>query len=79
MQGTDDLEEAMSERLQELPPPLGHRNRQSGDDFSFPQDMDTDAAGPSRVSLDIQSYAAETSSIPHANQVLALTWLLLLT
>lgn len=61
MQGTDDLEEAMSERLQELPPPLGHRNnhsRQDGDDFSFPQDMDTDAAGPSRVSLDVQSCAA---------------------
>ena len=52
MQGTDDLEEAMSERLQELPPPLGRRNshsRHDGDGFSFPQDMDTDAAGPSRV------------------------------
>lgn len=43
----------MSERLQELPPPLGRRNshsRHDGDGFSFPQDMDTDAAGPSRVS-----------------------------
>ena len=53
VQGTDDLEEAMSERLQELPPPLGRRSshsRHDGDGFSFPQDMDTDAAGPSRVS-----------------------------
>lgn len=53
VQGTDDLEEAMSERLQELPPPLGRRNsqpKQEGEGFSFPQDMDTDAAGPSRVS-----------------------------
>ena len=52
MQGTDDLEEAMNERLQELPPPLGRRNshfRHDDDGFSFPQDMDTDAAGPSRV------------------------------
>lgn len=55
-EGTDDLEEAMSERLQELPPPLGRRNSQSkhdGEGFSFPQDMDTDAAGPSRVEADL--------------------------
>ena len=53
-QGTDDLEEAMSERLQELPPPLGRHHSSSKQDcdggFSFPQDMDTDAAGPSKVS-----------------------------
>ena len=43
----------MSERLQELPPPLGRRNshlKHDVDGFSFPQDMDSDAAGPSRVS-----------------------------
>lgn len=55
-QGTDDLEEAMSERLQELPPPLGRHNsnsRQDGDgEFSFPQDMDTEVVGPSQVSID---------------------------
>ena len=54
-QGTDDLEEAMSERLQELPPPLGRHNsnsKQDGDgDFSFPQDMDTEVVGPSQVSI----------------------------
>ena len=53
MQGTDDLEEAMSERLQELPPPLGRHNstpRQGQGEFSFPQDMDTEAVGPSQVS-----------------------------
>ena len=56
VQGTDDLEEAMSERLQELPPPLGRHNNSNhkhdkDSDFSFPQDMDTDAAGPSKVSI----------------------------
>ena len=52
-QGTDDLEESMSERLQELPPPLGRQNNSKHEvdsDFSFPQDMDTDAAAPSKVS-----------------------------
>lgn len=43
----------MSEQLQELPPPLGRHNSNAKQDsdsgFSFPQDMDTDAAGPSRV------------------------------
>ena len=51
VQGTDDLEEVLSERLQELPPPLsrgpsgsGHAARQqSAEDFSFPEDMDTSA------------------------------------
>ena len=51
MQGTDDLEEVLSERLQELPPPLsrgpsgsGHAARQQfAEDFSFPEDMDTSA------------------------------------
>lgn len=50
-EGTDDLEEVLSERLQELPPPLsrgpsgsGHAARQqSAEDFSFPEDMDTSA------------------------------------
>ncbi len=50
----------MSERLQELPPPLGRHNSNSKQDaeggFSFPQDMDTDAAGPSKVSP-VQAYA----------------------
>lgn len=57
-EGTDDLEEAMSERLQELPPPLGRHNsnsKQDGDgDFSFPQDMDTEVVGPNRVVSELQ-------------------------
>ena len=61
-QGTDDLEEAMSERLQELPPPLGRHNsnsKQDGDgDFSFPQDMDTEVVGPNRVSTNTCSTAS---------------------
>lgn len=64
MKGTDDLEEAMSERLQELPPPLGRRNSQSkhdGEGFSFPQDMDTDAAGPSRVNQSVLRYTLSSS------------------
>lgn len=50
-QGTDDLEEAMSERLQELPPPMGRQTapKQDAEGFSFPQDMDTDAVEPSQV------------------------------
>ena len=51
MQGTDDLEEVLSERLQELPPPLSRgpsgsgpaARQQSAEDFSFPEDMDTSA------------------------------------
>lgn len=41
----------MSERLQELPPPLGRQTspKQDAEGFSFPQDMDTDAAEPSQV------------------------------
>ena len=62
-QGTDDLEEAMSERLQELPPPLGRHNsnsRQDGDgEFSFPQDMDTEVVGPSQVSINTCSLQAQ--------------------
>ena len=51
LQGSDDLEEAMSERLQELPPPQGRHTSPKSDaeGFSFPQDMDTDAAAPSQV------------------------------
>lgn len=55
LQGSDDLEEAMSERLQELPPPQGRHASPKSDaeGFSFPQDMDTDAAAPSQVNLHI--------------------------
>jgi len=66
-QGTDDLEEAMSERLQELPPPLGRHNsnsRQDGDgEFSFPQDMDTEVVGPSQVSTNTCSLQAPQFSM----------------
>lgn len=43
----------MSERLQELPPPMGRQvsPKQDAEGFSFPQDMDTDAAEPSQVIL----------------------------
>lgn len=62
-QGTDDLEEAMSERLQELPPPLGRHNsnsKQDGEgDFSFPQDMDTEVVGPSQVSINTCNLQAQ--------------------
>ena len=65
-QGTDDLEEAMSERLQELPPPLGRHNnnsRQDGDgEFSFPQDMDTEVVGPSQVSTNMCSLHSQQFS-----------------
>lgn len=65
-QGTDDLEEAMSERLQELPPPLGRHNstsKQDGDGgFSFPQDMDTEGVGPSQVSINTCSLRAQRLS-----------------
>ena len=41
----------MSERLQELPPPIGRQisPKHDAEGFSFPQDMDTDAAEPSQV------------------------------
>ncbi|KAK9820247.1 hypothetical protein WJX72_007981 [[Myrmecia] bisecta] len=46
-EGTDDLEEVLSERLQELPPPLSRRESQvsasakSESEFRFPQDLET--------------------------------------
>ena len=56
LQGSDDLEEAMSERLQELPPPAGRQvsPKSDAESFSFPQDMDTDAAAPSQVTSSLQ-------------------------
>lgn len=71
LQGTDDLEEAMSERLQELPPPLGRHNstpRQGQGEFSFPQDMDTEAVGPSQVSCKSRIHAA--LGMPSATRLL---------
>ena len=62
----------MSERLQELPPPLGRHNstpRQGQGEFSFPQDMDTEAVGPSQVSCKSRIHAA--LGMPSATRLLS--------
>lgn len=66
LQGTDDLEEAMSERLQELPPPMGRQtsSKQDVDGFSFPQDMDTDAAEPSQVLAVLWIWSRAVPNLP---------------